>query len=99
MRDPDLQMIKVKRILFFDMELQRLKIDSEVARKFMVYMFSISEDWIIRILRDNSLNDLKEIPHDHPDLDLITIDSFVKKVQREARKERERERQFKMSFE
>ncbi len=79
---------KIKRILIYYRELERLHLSHEGAMMLMTYVFSLSERWIEDILRTNDLKDYEDIELAHLDLDMKLIDNYAAKCQREAIKQR-----------
>jgi len=88
MNEIELTKQKHLRILFFYRELSRHKIDYEECLKFMSYQFSVSINWITRIIKNHEENDFSDVKLEHIDLDVLVIDLFAKKLYTEAKKER-----------
>ena len=88
MQSPELKKQKHLKILFFYKELTRHKIDMDECLRFMTYHFSISEYYIIHIIKSYKETDFADTQLIHSDLDLILIDAFANKLFKEARKER-----------
>ena len=78
--------IKYRRILYYYDELSRHKIDIDTAIEFMEYMFNVRPVWIMTIVKNS--NRYNDLPLPHRDVDDTAIDSFVRKLYREARKQR-----------
>lgn len=79
---------KYKRIVFYYDELTRHKVDYNTALEFMCYMFSVSREYLVQIIK-NYHHYNKEVKLEHADLDLKVIDAFVQKLFREARNNRQ----------
>ncbi len=88
MRRSDLQESKIKRILMYYAELERHRVSHSEAMAFICYMFSVSERWVEELLRKYDLKNMLEINLPHSDVDLNAIDTFVKKLFKNALKER-----------
>lgn len=81
---------KYKRIVLYYDELTRHRVDYNTALDFMGYVFSVSREYLVQIIKDYHKYN-KDIQLEHADIDLICIDSFVKKLFREARNNRQLE--------
>ncbi|GEM_PF-4898646 len=88
MRRKDLQEIKIKRILTYYAELERHRVSHCESLAFICYMFSVSERWVEELLRKYDLRRMHEITLQHNDVDIIAIDTFVKKLYKQALRER-----------
>ncbi|MDZ4212312.1 MAG: hypothetical protein U1C59_11440 [Methylotenera sp.] len=81
---PEITDIKCQRIMFFYTELSRHNIDIDAALKFMEYVFNVRAPWLMRIVKGY-------VPYDatpaleHSDVDLQTIDAFVRKLYKQAK--------------
>ena len=84
----EIKNIKVRRILLYYSELERFKISHSGSLQLIQYIFSISERWIEEILRNNNIDDYKDIKLEHQDIDLVIIDAYVKKLNKAALKQR-----------
>lgn len=84
---PELTDVKCQRIMFFYSELSRHNIDIDVALKFMEYVFGVRAPWLMRIVKGYVPFD-STLPLEHADVDLLTIDAFVRKLYRQAKTER-----------
>ncbi|MDO9255429.1 MAG: hypothetical protein Q7U54_07955 [Bacteroidales bacterium] len=90
--------IKYKRILFYWGELARHRVDIDTALDFMQYMFSVSKDYIVQIVKGYYDFD-KTVALDHSDIDILVIEAFVQKLFKQARNNRRNEVQTKIEFE
>jgi len=88
MRRKDAQLIKTKRILVYYAELERHRVSHCEAMAFICYMFSVGERWVEELLRLYDLKDLLHIKLKHSDVDMVAIDTFVRKLYKQAIKER-----------
>lgn len=88
MQRVDLKDIKIKRILLYYSELQRLKVDHETSMQIMEYQFGVSDKWIEELLRKYDIEEFKEVRLDYVEVDIITIDKFVSNIRSNARKSR-----------
>ena len=82
------QQQKIKRILIYYQELSRMHVSHEGAMKLMVYIFHVSERWLLEILRDNSIEDFRDVKLEHLDLDMKLIDAYLQKVYRQGKSNR-----------
>lgn len=88
MQRVDLKDIKIKRILLYYSELQRLKVDHETSMQIMEYQFGVSDKWIEELLRKYDITEFKDVRLDYVEVDIITIDKFVSNIRSNARKKR-----------
>jgi len=79
---------KIKRILIYYRELERLHLSHEGSMLLMTYVFSLSERWLEDILRRNDLQDFEDIHLEYIDLDMKLVDNYVQKIHRETRNNR-----------
>lgn len=91
MRDPQLQKIKIKRILFYYQELSRHKIRHDACMEFMSYVFHVGELWLTRIINDNSIEDLAGVSLPFKELDIKFIDNYAKSLHKKASEERNKQ--------
>lgn len=78
--------IKFQRIVFFYDELSRHNIDFDVAVKFMEYVFNVSAPWITRVIK--GYVPFERVQLEHSDIDIQMIDSFVRKLYKQAKASR-----------
>lgn len=83
---PKLNDIKFTRIMYYYTELSRHNIDIDVALKFMEYIFGVKSQWIMRIVK--GYVSFTEAPLEHDDIDAYTVDTFVRKLYKQAVAER-----------
>jgi len=88
MQKPELKQQKHKRILLMYDELGRHKINYKELIKFMSYVFSISEPYLMVIIKNYTLQDFECVKLEHTDLDNILVDSFVRKCYKQAQQSR-----------
>lgn len=86
MQDEQLKYIKQERILLYWEILGCHKVNPETCICFMEYVFDIKKPRIMRIIKGYEKHVKTELPH--RELDVLMIESFVKKLFKEARKER-----------
>ncbi|NQU32763.1 MAG: hypothetical protein HQ521_05970 [Bacteroidetes bacterium] len=84
----ELSQSKKKRILIYFDELNGYKIGTEAVSELICYVFSITERWLYQILKENSLDQLKDVELPLLECDLALIDSYAKKMLRDAKKAR-----------
>ena len=88
MRDRKLQQDKIKRVLFYFRELERLKVSHAASLSLMTYVFHVKEERLLVIYRENDLDKLQPVKLHHPDLDIKLIDAYVSKIKANAKQER-----------
>ena len=84
--------IKYKRIVFYYDELTRHRVDMDTALAFMEYVFSVSRNYLVQIVKDGNL--YKDIKLDHADIDVKAIEAYVQKLFKQARDNRQMELKF-----
>jgi hypothetical protein len=92
MRGSDLTRIKIKRILIYFQELNRLKVRMDATTNLICYVFGISEAWMLQIIKNNDLQDFKGIDLFFLEGDLKIIDAYVNKLSKDAKRERRNEK-------
>lgn len=80
--------IKYKRVLFYFRELERYKISMAASLQFMVYVFNITEERLLRIQREADEKDYQEVKLDFMSSDISAIDAFVRNTMKVARNQR-----------
>ena len=88
MQNEELKLIKQQRILLYWNELGRHRVEPDACFEFMEYQFSVKRRTLLRIVKGSLPRNKTKL--DHPDIDLITIEAFVKKLFNAAKKERYR---------
>jgi len=85
--------IKYKRIVFYYDELTRHKVDYDTAFDFMEYVFSVSHNYLVSIIKDHNRYN-KDVKLEHADIDVKAIEAFVQKLFKQARDTRQIELKF-----
>lgn len=85
--------IKYKRIVFYYDELTRHRVDYDTALSFMGYVFGVSHNYLLQIVKGSMPYD-KGVPLDHKDIDVKAIEAFVQKLYRQAKDCRQMELKF-----
>ena len=85
MQRPDLSKQKIKRILVFYNELERMKVNHEAAMELMEYVFSVSTRWMDELLRKHELTDYNDITLQHIEIDMMMIDGYISKIHKTGR--------------
>ncbi len=84
---------KIKRILIYYRELERLHISHAGAMMIMTYVFSLSPRWIEEILRTNDISGFEDVNLDYLSLDMLLIDRFVQQLHSAGKKSRNKQMQ------
>lgn len=85
--------IKYKRIVFYYDELTRHRVDYDTALAFMEYVFSVSRNYLVQIVKENSQQH-KDVRLEHSDIDVKAIEAFVQKLFKNARDTRQMKLKF-----
>ena len=90
MRDSDLQNSKVKRIILYWDYMGKLRIEPDAAVELIRYIFSIKEQWIMKIIRTRRLEEpeLEALQLELLELDLNLIENYAKGLIKKGRENR-----------
>lgn len=76
--------IKYKRIVFYYDELTRHRVDYDTALAFMSYVFNVSHNYLLQIIKNTVPFD-RSVRLEHQDIDVKAIEAFVQKLFKNAR--------------